>query len=282
MSSKLSHLSGTDLILAFDSLVFEPVLGFQFPMTLSRRCLVTWLFLYISSLVVYFAFGTLDFFVYFIIFGKRFHGDAYLKTLNIRREITMSVRSLAIMAGMSVPAEVLIQLGYSKEYTDPAKHGYLYLAISPLLFIAFSDFVIYFVHRALHSRWLYRNVHKPHHSFVNTSPFAAFAFHPVDGYMQGVAYHVFVFLFPFHSVVHLLSLVAVSMWTINIHDRVSFHIPGINGAAHHSIHHTTYKSNYGQYFTLWDKICGTFRDPRQWKRDGAPTLTEKQVYGKDA
>lgn len=282
ISARASHICGNDLVTAFNNNVLSLILGSQPTMTLTRRFVATWIFLYVGAIAVYFTFASFDYFIYYVLLGKRIHGEALLKTLNIRREISMSVKSLILMSAMSAPAEILIQFGYSKEYTDPAEYGYLYLILSPLLFIAFSDCIIYFIHRALHTRWLYRHVHKPHHSFVNTSPFAAFAFHPVDGYMQGVSYHIFVFLFPFHSVVHLLSLVAVSMWTINIHDRVNFAIPGVNGAGHHTIHHTTYKSNYGQYTILWDSLFGTYRDPLLWKKQGAPTLSEKQVYGKDS
>lgn len=282
LPSKLSNFSGVNLVYVTNHVLFDPIFGHEENITLFRRILSTWIFLYVGALAIYFLFGGIDFLVYHVIFGKRLHGEKYLSTTEVQREIKMSVKSLSIMSGFSVPAEVLIQLGYSKEYTDANKYGYLYLIISPILFILFSDCMIYFVHRALHTRTLYKYIHKPHHSFINTTPFAAFAFHPIDGYMQGIAYHIFVFVFPFHSVVHLISLVFVSMWTINIHDRVSFGIPGINGAGHHTIHHTTFKSNYGQYFTLWDKICGTFRDPNQWKKQGAPTLSEKQVYGKDS
>lgn len=280
--SRISRISGTQMVLQFDDKIFAPFLGHQSEIGIVRRIFVTWLFLYVGSLVVYFLFATLDYIIYYIWLGNQLQSSSPDKKPNVRREISMSVKSLFVMSGFSTPAEVLIQLGYSKEYTDPARYGYFYLIISPLLFILFSDCVIYFIHRALHSRLLYRHIHKPHHSFVHTSPFAAFAFHPVDGYMQGVSYHIFVFLFPFNAAVHLVSLVVVSMWTINIHDRVTWGIPGINGAAHHTIHHTTYKSNYGQYFTLWDKLCGTFRDPHAWKDQGAPSLTEKQVYGKHA
>lgn len=280
--SRLSSMSNTKMVLQFDDRILAPFLGHQSELGIVRRFFVTWLFLYIGSLLVYFTFGALDYIIYYVWMGSHLQPSNPDKKPNITREISMSVKSLFVMSGFSTPAEVLIQLGFSKEYTDPAQYGYLYLIVSPVLFIAFSDCIIYFIHRGLHSRLLYRHIHKPHHSFVHTSPFAAFAFHPVDGYMQGVSYHIFVFLFPFHAAVHLVSLIIVSMWTINIHDRVTWGIPGINGAAHHTIHHTTYKSNYGQYFTLWDKLCGTFRDPYTWKDQGAPTLTEKQVYGKHA
>lgn len=282
--AKLTNFNGVDLVLATDRLLLQPFLGIigDDGMSLGRRVVATWIFLYAGALLIYFLFGGFDFLVYHVILGKRLHGPDYLKTVDLKREIRMSVKSLFVMSGMSVPAEILIQLGYSKEYNDMYEYGLPYLIISPLLFIAFSDCMIYFVHRALHTRFLYKHIHKPHHSFINTTPFAAFAFHPVDGYMQGIAYHIFVFLFPMNSFVHLVSLACVSMWTINIHDRVSFGIPGINGAGHHTIHHTTYKSNYGQYFTFWDKLCGTFRDPALWRKQGAPVLSEKQVYGKDS
>ena len=35
----------------------------------------------------------------------------------------------------------------------------------------------------------------------------------------------------------------------------------INGAAHHVLHHLYFNYNYGQYFTIWDKIGGSYRKP---------------------
>ncbi|CDF39221.1 unnamed protein product [Chondrus crispus] len=280
--ARLENLNAHDFIQMLSDHLVDRVYPCEGPMTLLRRICITWLFLYLGSLVVYFLFATLDYLIYHKLLARQILPDGYDKTVEIRREIYMSVTSLAIMAGLSVPGEILVHLGYSKVYTDPAEHGYVYLCMSPILFIAFSDCLIYFLHRGLHHPRLYKHIHKPHHSFINTTPFAAFAFHPLDGYTQGMPYQIFVFLFPFHSAAHLISLIFVSMWTINIHDRATFGIPGVNGAAHHTIHHTTFKSNYGQYFTLWDKICGTFKDPRLWKKAGAPVMSEKEVYGKDA
>lgn len=282
IAARFSAINAHNLMHALDHSLFAPFLGEQPHLPLARRFIVTWVFLYFGSLLVYFTFASLDYLLYFVLLKHRLHKPGYVESLDVRREIITSVKALVTMSLMSTPAEVALQLGYGRVYSDAAQYGYVYLIISPILFIVFSDCMIYFVHRALHHRLLYSRIHKPHHSFINTSPFAAFAFHPVDGYMQGFAYQLFVFMLPFHCTIHLVSLVAVSMWTINIHDRVMFGIPGVNGAGHHTIHHITFKSNYGQYFTLWDKLCGTFKDPRLWKKDGSPTFTEKQVYGKDA
>ena len=37
----------------------------------------------------------------------------------------------------------------------------------------------------------------------------------------------------------------------------------IMGAAYHTIHHTTYKYNYGHYFTYMDKIFGSLMPPAE-------------------
>ena len=29
------------------------------------------------------------------------------------------------------------------------------------------------------------------------------------------------------------------------------------GASHHSLHHSQYKTNYGLYFNIWDRMMGT-------------------------
>ena len=280
-AGRLEFLAPHSLVETISEKVVDPLLGTQTcdltdstcertgEISLIRRVLITWGFIYISSVILYLTASGLDFFIWFVLLkdkffiasGKKGDDDGGVDMKEMKREITTSLKSLIVMTGFSTPAEILIQLGYSKTYTKLDEYGYTYLILSPILFLLFSDCIIYFIHRGLHHRWVYKTLHKPHHSFIHTTPFAAFAFHPVDGYAQGIAYHLFVFLMPFHYLIHMISLVVVTCWTINIHDRVGFKIPGLNGAKHHRIHHTTFSSNYGQYFTFWDRLCGTFKDP---------------------
>lgn len=37
--------------------------------------------------------------------------------------------------------------------------------------------------------------------------------------------------------------------------------PYVNGADHHTGHHLFFNYNYGQFFTFWDKVLGTYRRP---------------------
>lgn len=285
--ARLDGLSADDVVDHISADFIDPYVfgvppGTSLPLSLPRRIFATWLFLYIGGLLLYLIASSLDYFTIKMIRAARGEKDPLAAKTEISREIRLSVQSLAIMSAMSVPLEIGIQLGYSKVYKNINEHSIAYLCASPILFLLFSDTLIYFIHRGLHHRLIYKHVHKLHHSYVHTTAFAAFAFHPLDGFLQGVPYQLFVFCFPFYSIAHLVSLSVVLLWTINIHDRMSMGIPGVNCAAHHTIHHTTFRSNYGQYFTFWDRVFSTHRDPHVWAASGSPTLTEKEAYGKDA
>lgn len=76
--------------------------------------------------------------------------------------------------------------------------------------------------------------------------------------------HSFFLLFIL-QMAYLSLFVFVNVWTISIHDG-DYRIPSplrflINGAAHHVDHHLFFNYNYGQYFTLWDHLGGSYRYP---------------------
>jgi lathosterol oxidase len=104
-------------------------------------------------------------------------------------------------------------------------------------------------------------LHKLHHKYKETTPWSAFSFHPLDGFAQSVPYHLFALFFPMHSRLYTATLMLVGLWTVNIHDRMTLRLWGVNGAAHHTVHHVAFNYNYGQYFTWSDHVFGTFKDP---------------------
>uniref|UniRef100_A0A7S0G942 Fatty acid hydroxylase domain-containing protein n=1 Tax=Rhodosorus marinus TaxID=101924 RepID=A0A7S0G942_9RHOD len=275
-----------DLALDFinDFVIEKCVLGKEHPVPLDeagelRLWLVTWMFVYFGTLVLYFLAAGSHYLLFFVLFKESYIPDYKPNYKEMWREIRFSVTSLVTMSAMVTPSEVLVHKGFTKLYENVDEYGLGYFLLSPILFLLFSDFIIYWVHRFLHHRLVYKYIHKPHHSFVHTTPFAAFAFHPLDGYMQGVAYHIFVYFIPFHTFMHLASLGIVGLWTINIHDRVDMGIPLINGAGHHRVHHLTFNHNYGQYFVIFDWLFGTMRDPKKWAN---LMESEESVYGDDA
>ena len=96
------------------------------------------------------------------------------------------------------------------------------------------------------------------------TPYASHAFHPVDGWSQSVPYHVFPFIFPLQKFAYVLLFVFINFWTILIHDgEYVADSPILNGAACHTMHHLYFNYNYGQYTTLWDRLCGSYRKPNE-------------------
>mmetsp|Transcript_32632 Transcript_32632/g.84264 ORF Transcript_32632/g.84264 Transcript_32632/m.84264 type:complete len:187 (+) Transcript_32632:462-1022(+) len=163
------------------------------------------------------------------------------------------------MACATSPLFVGEVLGYSKLHNE--FHGWGWILLSAVTFLLFTDMCVYWVHRFLHHPSLYY-FHKPHHLWKVSSPFASHAFHPVDGFAQGFPYHLYVYLFPMNKYLYVFMFIFVNAWTISIHDG-TYWMPGsiINTAAHHTDHHLFFNYNYGQYFTLWDRIGGSFRKP---------------------
>ncbi|RRT61544.1 hypothetical protein B296_00006343 [Ensete ventricosum] len=89
------------------------------------------------------------------------------------------------------------------------------------------------------------------------------AFHPLDGILQAVPHVIALFLVPTHFMTHMLLLFCEAVWTANIHDCVHGKVWPVMGAGYHTIHHTTYRHNYGHYTVWMDWMFGTLRDPEE-------------------
>ncbi|KAK2460976.1 hypothetical protein APHAL10511_007446 [Amanita phalloides] len=212
--------------------------------------------------VLYFVFAGLS---YMFVFNHEMMRHPRFLPNQIKLEIQTSLRSFPGMILLTLPWFQAEVMGYSKLYNGVDTYGYFYFFASIPLFLVFTDYCIYWIHRWLHIPFLYKIFHKPHHKWIIPTPFASHAFHPVDGYLQSVPYHLFIFIFPLHRMLYLVLFVFVNFWSILIHD--SDMITGhplekiINGPAHHTLHHLYFTVNYGQYFTWADRYNGSYRQP---------------------
>lgn len=233
------------------------------PSHLLREFISLFAFVAVGAVLMYFALATL---AYVFLFDREVLNDRRFLPHQVRREIRHTMESIPTVVFLTTVVFHLEVRGYSALYDDLSERSVAYSAFSVFAFLAFTDCLIYFIHRALHDvKFLYKYVHKPHHLWKVTTPFASHAFHPFDGFAQSAPYHIFAFFFPFNKWIYLGMYVFVNMWTVSIHDccyAVPWPFRGvINGAAHHSDHHAHFVCNYGQYTTLWDRLGGTFRTP---------------------
>ncbi|KAF4571169.1 c-5 sterol desaturase [Pleurotus pulmonarius] len=217
---------------------------------------------YIGIHVLYFLFAWLSY--RFVFNHEMMKHPRFLKN-QVKLEIQSSLKAFPGMILLTLPWFQGEVMGYSRLYDDVEEYGWGFLVASVPLYLLFTDYLIYWIHRGLHHPFVYKNVHKPHHKWLIPTPFASHAFHPLDGYLQSIPYHLYIYLFPLHRILHLVLFVLVNIWSIFIHD--SDMITGhalekiINGPAHHTLHHLYFTVNYGQYFTWADRWSGSYRQP---------------------
>jgi len=226
--------------------------------------LIGWIF----GAVLYFICATLSY--YFIFDHRTLKHPKFLKN-QIRLEIQTTLTALPIMSIFTCPWFLMEVRGYSKMYGNVEEHGWFYFFFQFPLFLMFTDYLIYLIHRGLHSKLLYTKLHKPHHKWIMPSPFASHAFHPLDGFVQSLPYHLFPFIFPLHKYAYIVLFSFINVWTVMIHDgEYLANNPIINGAACHSMHHMKFKCNYGQFTTLFDRLGGSYMAPN-------PELYDKEL-----
>lgn len=249
-----------------------------------RQLLTLYVLTAVGAWLLYFITASMG---YIFLFDKRYMLHPYFLPGQVRLEIAYATWSIPLMAVFATPVFLLEVRGYSKLYMEDTTqnesslglnasssetdqhfmYGWGFMLLSIVSFLMFTDCLIYWIHRGLHHRLLYKYIHKPHHKWKVPTPYASHAFHPIDGFLQSVPYHIYPFLFPLHKLTYLSLFLFVNIWTVSIHDgdyRVPQLLqPFINGSAHHTDHHVLYKYNYGQFFTLWDRLGGSFHYPSQ-------------------
>ncbi|GAB1217880.1 Delta(7)-sterol 5(6)-desaturase erg3B [Aspergillus terreus] len=234
--------------------------------------LMTWIF----GLVLYFISATLSF---YLVYDKRAMKHPKFLRNQIRLEIQQAVHAMPIMAALTAPFFVAEVRGFSRLYDFASEAPFpLYVYLQYPLFIAFTDFGIYWIHRGLHHPAIYKRLHKPHHKWIISTPYASYAFHPLDGWSQSVSYHIFPMLFPLQKIAYLGLFTFVTIWTVMIHDgEYAMNSPVVNGSACHTIHHYYFNYNYGQFTTLWDRIGGSYRKPDAALFDREQRVKEEEI-----
>jgi sterol desaturase/sphingolipid hydroxylase (fatty acid hydroxylase superfamily) len=142
-----------------------------------------------------------------------------------------------------------------------------------LVFVLYDDATFYWIHRALHTKRLYRRFHLTHHRSVDVTPLTSFSFHPAEAFANafpGMVLGVFVaapgaafYWLGWASLLNNLAGHCGFEWAPRWWHRVP--LLGLKTPSmHHNQHHEKVRGNYGLYFTFWDRWCGTeFADYEQ-------------------
>lgn len=182
------------------------------------------------------------------------------------REIGYSMLTIVIFIIVAMIVFVSPLRQYTQIYREFSDYGWGYFTLSFFMIILLHDTYFYWMHRMIHHPKLFKNVHRVHHLSYNPSPWAAFAFHPLEAILEAFIIIIVVFLFP----VHRFAIIAFIffMMIYNVYGHLGYELFPKNANKHrilkwfntsinHNQHHQYARSNYGLYFRWWDEWMGT-------------------------
>lgn len=187
----------------------------------------------------------------------------------IRAEIGWSLLSAAIYG---VPAGIVAwgwqAFGWTRIYTDVHAFPLWYMPLSLLLYLFAHDSWFYWTHRWMHRPRWFRLAHTVHHASRPPTAWAAMSFHPIEALTGAGVIPALVFFIPVH--VGVLGCVLAIMTVMGVTNHMGWEIfpsrlvhSRLGGwlitASHHHRHHEQYQCNFGLYFRVWDRLCGTDR-----------------------
>ena len=178
----------------------------------------------------------------------------------VLREFFRSVRGVLICSLMEVVTGTLFKYKYlpsSLCLTWMCETAPRDLKISSLLFIfvllyLWGDMHFYWTHRMLHTRWLYKRVHKEHHQSYNPDPFAGLSMH----WFESMVYFSAALFLSVCSPFWIVRLLYKALLIFPLEGHSGHGTWKIESSHNHYIHHAKFNWNFGSS-PLWDKVMRT-------------------------
>jgi lathosterol oxidase len=213
--------------------------------------------------------GSLTLFLYYV--GRRLllHRKVvagFSPWSDVRREMALSALTCVIYSVVVLLTLLAAQRGWTRIYLDIDAFGWCWFFASIGITLVLHDAYFYWTHRLMHLRFLFPIMHRAHHRSTNPTPWAAYAFDPLEAFLQAGILPLVVFLYPIHPLAFVLFM-AVQLG-FNVVGHGGFEIfphwfldswvgRFLNTPTNHAMHHRYFGSNFGLYFNFWDRLMGT-------------------------
>jgi len=181
-------------------------------------------------------------------------------------EFVVSLRSIALFATVALAQSLMSRVGFYPLTHVALQWGAYWFWPSLVLMIIGHDAYYYWSHRAMHDPRLFKAFHSRHHRSENPSPFTAYSFDLSEAALMAS----FVILWPFvvPTPWEVVSLFILHQIVKNTFAHCGYELmpATANGrplldwlttTTHHDLHHSNSDSNFGLYFTWWDRWMGT-------------------------
>lgn len=226
--------------------------------------------LLILNFLRYFVVTIPAFLIFYVLYKKKWQGKRiqfkFPQKSDYIREVTYSIITVFVFVGIAMIVFGSPLKKYNLVYQDFGLYGWDWWFISIMLMILLHDTYFYWTHRAMHHPALFKIFHLVHHKSTNPSPWAAYAFHPLEGIVEAGVIFPIAFLIPIHPTAIMVFLFFMMIYNVYGHlgyeimpKNFNKHFIGkwFNTSVNHNMHHQYFKGNYGLYFLFWDRMMGT-------------------------
>jgi sterol desaturase/sphingolipid hydroxylase (fatty acid hydroxylase superfamily) len=147
-----------------------------------------------------------------------------------------------------------------------SEHGWPWFWLSIACTILLHDAYFYWTHRLMHHPKLFRYFHRVHHLSHNPTPWASYAFSPLEAVVQAGIFPLAAIVMPLHPIAFALFMGWQIMFNVAGHTGYEIYPRWLmdswlryilNTPTNHAMHHETLRGNYGIYFNIWDRLMGT-------------------------
>ncbi len=181
-----------------------------------------------------------------------------------RHEIKYSLYSCISYAIILLVVEFMLHRRLANIYFEIKSMEFLIYSILCLpVVLLLHDCYFFWIHKLLHTKFFYKNVHRIHHVSSNPTIWAMQSLHPVESFMQGLFVPLVLYLLPWHPVVFFVYLNLLTYFDVVAHSGFEFrkfrYIPKwissfVTSASFHNFHHSNPKYHYGLLTRIWDNL----------------------------
>ena len=199
-------------------------------------------------------------------FRPRLVRGAYPRAAKLWHDVRWSMSTVIVFSLMGVVVYYGGHAGVLRRYLHVADRGLVYFAFTIVLLIVLQDTYFYWTHRAMHHPRLYRFFHRVHHRSTSPSPWTAYAFAPGEALVHALFVPLVWLFLPMHEAAVFVFLGFMIVRNVLGHLGMELFSSGFTRGpfsgwntttTHHALHHEHFTTNYGLYFTLWDRLMGT-------------------------
>ncbi len=206
----------------------------------------------------------------YVLFKQRwFHRKIiarFPESTEVRREIRWSLVSIAIFGLVGAITITAARQGWTQIYWRINDHGWAWFWSSIGCVIFLHDAYFYWTHRLMHHPRFFGLFHRVHHLSHNPTPWASYAFSPLEAAVQAGIFPLAVFVMPMHPIAFMIFMSWQITFNVLGHTGYEFHPRWLmnswlrhilNTPTNHVMHHEKLRGNYGLYFNIWDRLMGT-------------------------